>query len=132
MKHGTKEYRALHKWVVRNFVKTGCCVICESPKVATQWASVEHVYTRDRKDWREVCVCIPCHWVMDGGHEFTEESRQRLKTSALGRRHTAEARANMSRSGRGRKMPPRSAESNALVAMLKWRREHETIRWACG
>ena len=131
MRYGTTEYVQLHKWMAETFPKTGRCEECDSTDHLTEYASIGHIYTRDRADWRE--VCSRCHGEMDRGvKRFSAETRARLKTRGFeGRTHSADARAKMSAAPRP-KYGPQSPELRTLRGWLKWQREHETIMWACG
>jgi hypothetical protein len=55
-------YNTLHRFIQRNFVKAGCCEYCFEEK-KTEWANVTGVYSRDRNDYKE--LCIPCHRAED-------------------------------------------------------------------
>lgn len=57
-------YSALHKWLWRNYPKTGVCVMCGQTR-RTQWSFLHNSerYTRNIADYRELCV--PCHTRFD-------------------------------------------------------------------
>lgn len=57
-------YTSLHKWVRRNFEKSGRCEEC-SAEGKTDWANVDHRYHRVREDWVE--LCRSCHRLYDLG-----------------------------------------------------------------
>lgn len=60
---GTKvSYWNCHKWVQKNFSKTGICEICNR-KGYTEWSNRDHKYIRIRSDWQE--VCRSCHLKYD-------------------------------------------------------------------
>lgn len=74
-------YTTVHKWMRRNFPKTGRCEYCGRTDRVTQYASASHSrYTLNRADWFELCV--PCHRAVDGltpahcrrGHTYTPET----------------------------------------------------------
>jgi hypothetical protein len=56
-------YFALHCWIAKHFEKTGECEHCGSSARPTEFASVNHTYTRDRVDWLE--LCRKCHRKQD-------------------------------------------------------------------
>ena len=62
------KYSGLHRWVLRNKVKTNICqdcgVKCEGKRF-TEWANVSGEYRRDLDDYVELCP--PCHRVFDSG-----------------------------------------------------------------
>jgi hypothetical protein len=56
-------YSTLHRWVQRHFERRGRCERCGHVG-RTEWASIDHVYTRKREDWLELCK--RCHADFDG------------------------------------------------------------------
>lgn len=76
-----QEYVNLHRWMARHFPKANSCDEC-GLEGKTQYASIGHVYTRDRKDWRELCQS--CHQRLDdhpfsrGGMTHSEETRAKI------------------------------------------------------
>lgn len=53
------EYNAIHKYILKNYSKSGICQFCKAQK-KTQWSNVSQEYRKyDRSDWQELCV--PCH-----------------------------------------------------------------------
>lgn len=119
--------KALHKWVRRNFENTGCCEECGRSDRTMDWASIGHVYTRDRADWRE--LCRSCHFKMDDSYERTPEIRAKTAARARGRRHSPATRAKMSAAKMGRTLPPDVLDRRALGM---WRTKHEVMLWACS
>ena len=67
-------YRSIHNWMERRYPKTGRCEHC-GISGATDYAAIDHAYTRNREDWLELCRA--CHIILDGspGAQF-----QRSKT----------------------------------------------------
>ena len=61
-------YSALHRWVRKNFAKTGICQeydrnVGSKTQAGTHWACIGHEYTRKREAWRELCP--RCHRAFD-------------------------------------------------------------------
>lgn len=58
-------YSSKHKWVYKNFNKTGVCEDCgvtptrKGSEFGTHWHNIDKGYKRERKDWVEVCQ--RCH-----------------------------------------------------------------------
>jgi len=59
-------YNGKHKWVQKNWKKTGVCQECGKipiskgrNKYATQWSNNDHKYRRIREEWQELCP--KCH-----------------------------------------------------------------------
>lgn len=59
---GLVKYNSLHRWLQRNFKKTGICESCHLSS-STEWASKNGGYTRNRDSYVE--LCISCHRYMD-------------------------------------------------------------------
>ena len=57
------EYSTLHKWINKMFPRSNRCDLCGTTEKPTQYASIGHVYTRNRSDWLELCP--PCHYTFD-------------------------------------------------------------------
>jgi hypothetical protein len=62
-------YRGLHKWITKQLGKAKECKRCgikkipEGKKRFFQWANLDHKYSRDIKDWEQ--MCIDCHSFYD-------------------------------------------------------------------
>lgn len=57
-------YHGLHSWVYRAFGTPNKCENCGSTEEKKyEWASINHSYTRNRKDWLRLCT--KCHHKMD-------------------------------------------------------------------
>jgi hypothetical protein len=56
-------YVDLHQWINRHFPRTGQCEKCGGTG-KTEYASIDHTYTRNRADWLE--LCRSCHLRVDG------------------------------------------------------------------
>lgn len=97
----------LHKWMHENFPLTGTCEICGETK-RTLYASIGHVYTRNRADWKE--LCWRCHAHFDGPFKHTPAARQRMSENAYGR----------------------SREHRTEMGEKAHRRWRETMEWACA
>lgn len=55
-------YHAVHKWLTRNYAKTGRCDDCGASG-RTEWANISGLYLRDRRDYQE--LCSRCHGAKD-------------------------------------------------------------------
>lgn len=68
---------AIHVWLNKNFPRAGRCEHC-GREGRTDYASINHTYTRNHEDWLE--LCRSCHQIFDRkpyckrGHEFTPEN----------------------------------------------------------
>jgi len=56
------EYRSLHQYIKKHKPKPKYCIICNEKK-KLQLASINHVYTRNNKDW--LWLCQSCHILFD-------------------------------------------------------------------
>ena len=56
-------YRALHKWIRRNFEEPKECENCDITE-NLDWANISQEYKRDRSDWK--VLCRSCHMKEDG------------------------------------------------------------------
>ncbi len=56
-----REYFRLHKWVARNFKKSGICEFCYKES-KTEWSNKSGFYARDRIDWQELCHTCHVRW----------------------------------------------------------------------
>ncbi len=61
------KYNAIHAWVNSNFQRSNMCVMCKENK-PTQWANIDHQYSRDRQNWMELCP--NCHASYDRSHNL--------------------------------------------------------------
>ena len=61
----TPSYNTLHRWLIDNYKKTGFCENCGAGEKTTHWARVSKTYTRNIKDYRELCPT--CHTRYDRG-----------------------------------------------------------------
>lgn len=54
-------YQTLHQWIRRHFGRPTKCEECGKDDVNSnyEWANISHQYTRDRTDWKT--MCISCH-----------------------------------------------------------------------
>lgn len=68
-------YDAVHRWLRKNYSKTGHCEEC-GEKQRTEWANVSGEYRRARADFRELCKS--CHTKFDRARirAAVEELRQ--------------------------------------------------------
>lgn len=58
-------YWGIHSWIKRNYGKASKCEICGVLGAKRyEWASKNHVYTRDISEWTQVCTS--CHRKIDG------------------------------------------------------------------
>lgn len=64
-------YFGVHKWLIKNFIKSEVCENCGSKPGLTKngkpkihWSNKSGKYLRDRNDWQQ--LCISCHWKHDG------------------------------------------------------------------
>ncbi len=55
-------YSALHVWICSHKKKEGICIICNEYKY-TDWACIDHNYTRDLENYIE--LCHSCHKIYD-------------------------------------------------------------------
>jgi len=62
-KRSMSEYVELHELIKCLFGKPGACEFCGSIG-RNHWASIDHVYTIERKDWK--ALCLSCHSRFDG------------------------------------------------------------------
>ena len=61
-------YGSLHDWVYLNFGAPSSCDHCGKDNLFGRyidWASINHVYTRKKKDWKRLCKS--CHKLYDLG-----------------------------------------------------------------
>ena len=59
-------YQGIHTWVRRKFGRVDHCAFCGSKgskKRGCDWANIDHLYTRNRKDW--IRLCRKCHYRYD-------------------------------------------------------------------
>lgn len=91
MRHGDPLYRsratndpnslpALHGWMNRTFPRTGRCEYC-GRRGKTDYASIEHRYTRWRHDWFE--LCRRCHCAFDYASRRNNGAYNRVKTHCI-------------------------------------------------
>jgi len=59
------EYSALHQWIRNNFGKAVECEFCGEKSKMIHWSNKDHKYSRNREDWRQLCV--KCHRAYDKG-----------------------------------------------------------------
>jgi hypothetical protein len=60
----SQEYQAIHVWIRKWFTKTYICELCAAQREVTHWAArVPGKWTRERKDYLELCVS--CHRYYD-------------------------------------------------------------------
>src|ERR1039458_2219048 len=102
------EYLAIHRWINREYLRTGRCEWCGTTNRKTDYASVGHRYLHNRAEWFE--FCRPCHKAFDGPYERTPEIRAKMSAAKKGRKASPETRAMMSAAKKGKKLPPRSPE----------------------
>jgi len=88
MEYRTKQpysYHAIHTWLWRNHKheKTGYCQICLLDKGRTEWANKIKGYTKDIKNYIELCK--PCHERFDNkrhdnfrGRKHSEKSKKQI------------------------------------------------------
>lgn len=66
-------YFALHTWLRRNFGIPRNCILCGSTD-NVQWASKNYNYTRNKKDWLQ--LCFSCHRKYDAENGWGEAVRK--------------------------------------------------------
>lgn len=57
-------YMGYHLWVKNTYGKANKCEMCGIKNSKYNWASINHNYTRDINDWKQLCV--KCHAKFDG------------------------------------------------------------------
>lgn len=74
-------YRALHGWLCQHYPKTGICEECGEKKAKTHYALIHgRAYSRNREDYRELCV--GCHMRYDlGGRTVSPETRAKISAA---------------------------------------------------
>jgi hypothetical protein len=96
--NGTEqEYKALHSWIRRNFVRPAECEHCGTTDAKRyDWATIDNRYTKIREDWEN--LCRSCHIKSDGrinqlkkglegslpwnlGKKMPEETREKMKAN---------------------------------------------------
>jgi hypothetical protein len=78
---GTPRYQHVHKWIKRNFLRTGRCEWCGSTKRRTVYATARSDgYTYNRADWLE--LCDRCHVHFDGRTGSGEKNPRSKLTEA--------------------------------------------------
>lgn len=55
-------YSAIHKWINAHYIKIRVCANC-GRRGKTQWAKISKEYTRNIRDYRE--LCHSCHTLLD-------------------------------------------------------------------
>lgn len=76
-----REYRAAHTWIRKQSGKALRCHFGkEHISKRYEWANLSGLYIHDTSDW--LPLCVSCHRKLD----FTEEIREKLRTSHLGKR----------------------------------------------
>ena len=55
-------YVTIHIWAKNHFEKLGVCENCGA-EGRTEWSNIDHCYSRDRRDWQELCA--RCHKAHD-------------------------------------------------------------------
>ena len=89
-------YKSLHVWMSSNHPLQGRCEHCGGTEKPTEYASVGHVYTREREDWLE--LCRSCHRRMDGSYVRTPENRAATGERSRGRTMSPASRRKVSES----------------------------------
>ena len=52
-------YKGIHMWIRNNYGKAIKCEHCGEKDKMIHWANKDHTYSRDIKDW--VQLCVSCH-----------------------------------------------------------------------
>ena len=114
----SQSYLAIHKWIARNYPRTGRCEYCGCTDRRTQYASASHArYTRNRADWFE--FCSPCHAMFDCkvGKTRPPELVAQIAASLTGRRLSDATREAIGVARRG--IPLTEAHKAAISAGMK-------------
>lgn len=61
-------YHGLHQWIRHNFGRPTECADCgkdntQSKRSVVHWASIKHLYLRDKDNW--IALCAKCHYAFD-------------------------------------------------------------------
>lgn len=70
-------YSGIHAWVKRNWGPATGCEVCGKQNLtgrSVHWANLDHLYSRERGDWK--MMCRPCHSAHDRDHNGVDFSRK--------------------------------------------------------
>lgn len=62
-KDGAVGYKALHEWIGVNWGKAKEYKCSHCPRQALDWANIDDIYNRERKNWMP--LCRSCHRIYD-------------------------------------------------------------------
>lgn len=89
-----QEYKALHGWVRRNFIRPSACDHCKTETAKRyDWATIDNRYTKLREDWEN--LCRGCHIKSDGRINQLKKGLEGSMPWNLGKKMSDEARAKM-------------------------------------